>query len=67
VQTAGWEDGLPEGFFENAEARTLEAVEQIRAGRIEPDPADRDKCRYCDYRDACRLEARAAEAAAEGA
>jgi ATP-dependent helicase/DNAse subunit B len=67
VEIAGWEAEFPEGFFENAEARTLQAVEEIRAGRIAPEPADRDKCRFCDYRDACRVETRAAEIAAEGA
>jgi len=39
---------------------------EIRAGRIEPHPANQEKCRYCDFRDACRFQF--AEAAlAEGA
>ncbi len=67
VEVAGWEAEFPEAFFEGAEARTLRAVEEIRAGRIAPEPAHRDKCRFCDYRDACRVEARAAEVVAEGA
>jgi ATP-dependent helicase/DNAse subunit B len=44
----------------------LRAVGEIRAGRIEPHPADPDKCRFCDYRDACRFVA-AAPALAGGA
>jgi ATP-dependent helicase/nuclease subunit B len=67
IEVAGWGPDFPEGFFENAEARTLQAVEEIRAGRIVPNPADRDKCRFCDYRDICRVEARATEAEVEGA
>ncbi len=67
VEVAGWEAEFPEGFFEQAEARTLQAVEEIRAGRVAPDPADREKCRFCDFRDACRVEARAEETAVEGA
>ncbi len=67
VEVAGWEAEFPEGFFEQAEARTLQAVEDIRAGRVAPDPADRDKCRFCDFRDACRVESRAEATAAEGA
>jgi ATP-dependent helicase/DNAse subunit B len=67
VEVAGWEAEFPERFFENAEARTIQAVEQIRAGRVAPDPSDRDKCRFCDFRDACRVSTGAAEAVAEGA
>ena len=67
VEVAGWEAEFPEGFFEQAEKRTLQAVEDIRAGRVAPDPADRDKCRFCDFRDACRVESRAEATAAEGA
>ncbi len=68
VEVAGWEDGeFPEGFFENAEIRTLQAVEQIRGGTIAPSPADPAKCGFCDYRDVCRFETRAGEAMVEGA
>jgi ATP-dependent helicase/DNAse subunit B len=66
LEVAGWEDGIPPGFFEHAEARTLQAVDEIRQGRVAPDPADREKCRFCDFRDVCRV-ASSAEAAVEGA
>ncbi len=36
-------------------ATTLRIVDEIRAGRLAPHPADTDKCRYCDFRDACRF------------
>jgi ATP-dependent helicase/nuclease subunit B len=65
VEIAGWDDGeFPDGFFENAEIRTLHAVEQIRGGTVAPRPADPGKCGFCDYRDVCRFETRAGEAMA---
>jgi CRISPR/Cas system-associated exonuclease Cas4 (RecB family) len=54
--------------FEPAQAieTTLRIVGEIRAGRVEPQPADADKCRLCDLRDVCRFVV-AAPALAEGA
>jgi ATP-dependent helicase/DNAse subunit B len=41
-------------------ARAIETVlriaGEVRAGRVEPIPADQEKCRFCDYRDVCRFE-----------
>jgi hypothetical protein len=31
-------------------------VEEIRLGRVEILPADRDSCRFCDAKDICRIE-----------
>ncbi|MGA2736520.1 MAG: PD-(D/E)XK nuclease family protein [Bryobacteraceae bacterium] len=45
---------------------TLRIVGEVRAGRVEPHPAEPDKCRLCDFRDVCRFEI-AAPALAEGA
>jgi ATP-dependent helicase/DNAse subunit B len=45
---------------------SLRVAAEVRAGRVEPHPADTDKCRFCDYRDVCRFDA-AASALAEGA
>jgi len=73
---AGWSDAqvadlphvpLPENWRERAEERTLEVVEEIRAGRVEVAPADVDHCRFCDYRDVCRVQLRQAVDEAEGA
>jgi DNA-directed RNA polymerase subunit K/omega len=62
-------DGLPipEGWLERARERTLQAVREIRAGRVEPSPDAADHCRYCEYRDICRVAARRARELAEGA
>jgi hypothetical protein len=72
VLYVGWSaDGLlgkepfPQDWFQHATQRTFEAVERIRAGRVEPDPADTDHCEHCDFRDACRVELRRAALAEE--
>jgi ATP-dependent helicase/DNAse subunit B len=63
VQYAGWSDhplmeslGLPENWLENTRRRTVEIVGEIRAGRVEVRPADRENCRFCDAKDVCRVE-----------
>jgi CRISPR/Cas system-associated exonuclease Cas4 (RecB family) len=42
--------------MDRAESFTLEAVSRILSGAIAPKPADRDKCKWCDYVDVCRIE-----------
>jgi RecB family exonuclease len=44
----------------------LRIASEVRAGRVEPHPAEPDKCRFCELRDVCRF-AVAAPALAEGA
>lgn len=74
VEYAGWsEDGFmkglpfPENWLENTRARALEAVREIRAGRVDRAPADASGCRRCDFRDMCRMGVRRGQALAEGA
>jgi ATP-dependent helicase/DNAse subunit B len=71
---AGWSDAglldappLPKDWFERTKERTLRIVQEIRTGRVEPAPANRKNCDFCDARDVCRIETRAAEVRAEGA
>jgi RecB family exonuclease len=45
----------------------LRIVGEIRAGRVEPHPADPEKCRFCELRDVCRYEIAAHVDLAEGA
>jgi ATP-dependent helicase/DNAse subunit B len=66
VEYAGWKE-VPEHWLERKKEQTLQVVAEIRAGRVDAAPANPDKCRYCDYRDVCRVEAGRAEALAEGA
>jgi len=42
--------------IQRAEELTVEAVGKILAGDIAPRPADRNKCKWCDYQDVCRIE-----------
>jgi ATP-dependent helicase/DNAse subunit B len=72
VQLSGWGEGaaaggkpMPPEWPQPGIDVTLRIVEEIRAGRIAPQPADLELCGRCDYRDVCRFEA--ASAMAEGA
>jgi ATP-dependent helicase/DNAse subunit B len=73
IEYAGWSDDLrmdslplPGNWLETTRQRTLRIVEEIRRGRVEVVPADRDTCRFCDSRDICRIDV-AAGAAVGGA
>ena len=68
MERAGWEAAeLPPDWLQQARERTLHIVEEIRAGRVEVAPSDRDKCRFCDCKDVCRIETVQPAAVAEGA
>jgi ATP-dependent helicase/DNAse subunit B len=74
IEYAGWSDdrqmdslALPENWLEVTRERTLRIVEDMRRGRVEILPADRDSCRFCDAKDICRIEVAAAVAEVEGA
>jgi RecB family exonuclease len=62
VRYVGWSaSGLLEADPVPAEwaqtpGQLLRIVSDIRQGRLAPAPADRDVCRYCDFRDVCRIE-----------
>ena len=56
VVYAGWKE-IPEGWLERKKEQTLQVVAEIRAGRVDVAPANPDKCRYCEFRDVCRVEA----------
>ncbi len=63
IEYAGWSESglmdslaLPENWLAIARDNTLRIVNEIRRGRIEVLPADRDSCRFCDAKDICRIE-----------
>ena len=63
IEYAGWSEtglmdslALPENWLETTRSNTLRIVDDIRRGRIEVLPADRDSCRFCDAKDICRIE-----------
>jgi ATP-dependent helicase/DNAse subunit B len=43
-------------IIEGAEQKAIEVFESIISGNIAVRPADRSKCRYCDFKDICRIE-----------
>jgi RecB family exonuclease len=47
---------IPDGWIPGALQRASTAAAQFRAGAIHPRPANPDACRYCTYKDACRVE-----------
>jgi RecB family exonuclease len=63
IQRKGWSEPFPPGWREQAIETTLRIADEIRAGRVEPGPADPGKCRLCDYRDVCRFESDTGELA----
>ena len=63
VEYAGWSGSgelgaqpMPEAWFARTRERALRALEEIRGGRIEVKPADREGCRFCECRDVCRID-----------
>jgi ATP-dependent helicase/DNAse subunit B len=74
IQYAGWSGSgmlqsaaFPENWLERTRERTLQVVQQIRDGRVEAAPANPDNCRFCDFRDVCRIGIQVAEDLVEGA
>ena len=55
VKAEGWEAPFPPEWLAGAAARSMEAVERIRAGEIAPHPADGESCRWCANSDVCRF------------
>ena len=55
----GLVDLTPE-WIPNALERVSAMVAEFRSGVVHPRPLQHDSCRYCDYRDACRIEQPAA-------
>jgi ATP-dependent helicase/DNAse subunit B len=73
VTWEGWHTNIPgmklgeartslRELIDAAESKTIEVHQSIVAGNKEVRPADRDKCRYCDYNNICRVESVVAHA-----
>jgi hypothetical protein len=74
VEYAGWSNSgildslpIPEDWLEIAQRRTIQAMQEIRAGRVEVAPANPANCRFCDCRDICRVNLGVVAALAETA
>jgi CRISPR/Cas system-associated exonuclease Cas4 (RecB family) len=48
-----------ESLAASASARAVEVARQIQDGVVAPRPADESVCKYCDYREICRVESQA--------
>jgi hypothetical protein len=46
-------------LIDDAERAALRVHEEVSLGKIAVDPRDPLKCRWCDYRDVCRVESAA--------
>jgi predicted RecB family nuclease len=65
AQPKGWDDPSDiQALIAQARSSAEQAHREILAGVIAPHPADSDMCRYCDFRDACRILAAAEPLAA---
>jgi len=51
IQRTPWMQFEPSQAIET----TLRIAGEVRAGRVEPQPADPEKCRLCELRDVCRF------------
>lgn len=74
IEYAGWSEPvmmdsepLPPDWIAESERKGLRIVEEIRAGRMEVNPANPDHCRFCDAQDVCRIEVGGRAAVAESA
>jgi hypothetical protein len=47
---------IPNDWIPSALQKASAAAAEFRAGTIHPRPANQDPCRYCTYKDACRVE-----------
>ncbi len=46
---------MPPDWIQNALQRVTDAVAEFRSGVIHPRPANQAPCRYCSFKDACRV------------
>ena len=60
IERQGWSAPFPPDWLPQAIETTARIAAEIRAGCVEPRPADPDKCRVCDLRDVCRFAAEGA-------
>jgi ATP-dependent helicase/DNAse subunit B len=79
IKYAGWCDGsapgsvqlqaraFPENWLAQTKERVLQALAEIRGGRVEPFPSNTEKCRFCDYGDVCRVATTEPAVSAESA
>jgi ATP-dependent helicase/nuclease subunit B len=45
---------MPENWIDDAKARTIDRISDFLTGAIHAEPTERDECRWCDFKEACR-------------
>ena len=58
---------IPENWANDAKIRTIERLAGFLSGQVHAHPEEEDACRYCDFRNACRVEQEALLTVATGA
>ena len=47
---------MPEDWMDTATDKAVEKLSLYLSGAIQPQPANSDSCRYCDFRNGCRVD-----------
>jgi hypothetical protein len=47
---------MPPRWMEDARDRSVERLADFLRGAIQPEPAEPDQCKWCDYAQSCRIE-----------
>lgn len=58
---------MPENWAEDARTRSVEKLAAFLQGDVQPRPEETDPCRWCDFRNACRIEQQALVTLGSGA
>jgi ATP-dependent helicase/DNAse subunit B len=53
-------NAIPPNWMEDARERSVERLTGFLAGALHAEPAEEDSCRWCDYKETCRVEQRQA-------
>jgi len=58
---------IPVNWMEDARQRSVERLSGFLSGAVQAEPAEEDGCRWCDFRNACRVEQKEARTMTGGA
>jgi hypothetical protein len=47
---------MPPRWMEDARDRSIERLASFLGGAVKPEPAEPEQCKWCDYRQSCRVE-----------
>jgi RecB family exonuclease len=58
---------IPPRWMEDARDRSIERLASFLGGALHAEPSEQENCRWCDYKEACRVEQRGTLVMIEGA